>query len=199
MRRVVLLALAMILVLGSWSMVCADDFYVVPVVKAKSAPVPQTGQTATYAADDDGALQKGVVWPTPRFTDNNNGTVTDKLTGLIWMKNANAFGPATWSVALILARTVANNSYGLTDGSKPGDWRMPNLKELQSLVDYSHHTPALPEGHPFTGVINTAYWSSTTLVFNSDYVWYVELQYAQIYWSLKTNGGGYLWCVRGGK
>ena len=36
--------------------------------------------------------QKGVAWPNPRFTDNGNGTVTDNLTGLIWLKNANCFG-----------------------------------------------------------------------------------------------------------
>ena len=53
------------------------------------ALVPQTGQTDYYAAGDDGALQKGVPWPTPRFTDNGNGTVTDNLTHLIWLKNAN--------------------------------------------------------------------------------------------------------------
>src|SRR5215831_10404550 len=58
-------------------------------VSATRAPVPRTGQTTSYAAGDDGALQKGVAWPTPRFTDNNNGTITDNLTGLIWLKNAN--------------------------------------------------------------------------------------------------------------
>ncbi len=57
-----------------------------------AAPVPRTGQTTSYAVRDDGALQKGVAWPTPRFTDNNNGTITDNLTGLIWLKNANCIG-----------------------------------------------------------------------------------------------------------
>ena len=56
------------------------------------AMLPKTGQTTSYAAGDDGALQKGVAWPNPRFTDNGNGTVTDNLTGLIWLKNANCFG-----------------------------------------------------------------------------------------------------------
>ena len=53
------------------------------------AMVPKTGQTTGYATGDDGALQKGVAWPNPRFTDNGDGTVTDNLTGLIWLKNAN--------------------------------------------------------------------------------------------------------------
>ena len=93
MRRVLLISLSLVLALVGWSTVCAEDgFYVIPAMKGKYAPVPKTGQTTIYAAGDDGALQKGVAWPTPRFTDNDNGTVTDNLTGLIWMKNANAFG-----------------------------------------------------------------------------------------------------------
>lgn len=52
------------------------------------APVPRTGQTTSYAPGDDGDLQKGVAWPVPRFTDNEDGTVTDNLTGLIWLTNA---------------------------------------------------------------------------------------------------------------
>ena len=98
MRRVLLISLSLVLALVGWSTVCAEDgFYVIPAMKGKYAPVPKTGQTISYGTRDDGDLQKGVAWPTPRFTDNNNGTVTDKLTGLIWMKNANAFGVRTWA------------------------------------------------------------------------------------------------------
>jgi len=46
------------------------------------APVPQTGQTMTFAAGDDGVVQAGVVPPDPRFTANLDGTITDNLTGL---------------------------------------------------------------------------------------------------------------------
>lgn len=60
-----------------------------PSASTAPAPVPKTGLTTSYAPGDDGALQKGVAWPNPRFTDNNNGTITDNLTGLIWLKNAN--------------------------------------------------------------------------------------------------------------
>jgi len=41
------------------------------------AAVPQTGQTQSYSAGDDGDLQVGKPWPDPRFTDNGDGTVTD--------------------------------------------------------------------------------------------------------------------------
>jgi hypothetical protein len=53
------------------------------------AYVQKTGQTTSYATGDEGGLQKGVSWPSPRFTDNGDGTVTDNLTELIWLQNAN--------------------------------------------------------------------------------------------------------------
>ena len=49
------------------------------------------------------------------------------------------------------------------DGSAPGDWRLSNIKELQSLIDYGHADPALSEGHPFSDVQPTCYWSSTSV------------------------------------
>ncbi len=50
----------------------------------------------------DGEYQKGIPYPDPRFIDNGDGTVTDNLTDLIWLKNANCFGPGSvsWSEAL---------------------------------------------------------------------------------------------------
>jgi len=66
-----------------------------------AASVPKTGQTTSYATGDDGDLEKGVAWPSPRFTDNSDGTVTDNLTGLIWLKNANCPNATRdWTTAL---------------------------------------------------------------------------------------------------
>ncbi|MBV6341840.1 hypothetical protein HWQ67_09605, partial [Candidatus Magnetobacterium casensis] len=53
------------------------------VVMAGTIELPRTGQTSTYATGDDGAIQAGVAWPSPRFTAATN-TVTDNLTGLVW-------------------------------------------------------------------------------------------------------------------
>jgi len=47
--------------------------------------VPSTGQQISYVPGDDASLHKGVVWPETRFSDNQNGTVTDHLTGLVWL------------------------------------------------------------------------------------------------------------------
>jgi hypothetical protein len=116
---------------------------------AAPAPVPRTGQTDSSATADDGDLEKGVPWPSPRFTDNEDGTITDNLTGLIWLKNANCQGTKTWADALSFANNLADSQCGLTDGSVVGDWRLPNIRELHSLIDFGRSEPALPENHPF--------------------------------------------------
>ena len=54
--------------------------------------VPKTGRQHRMQPAMMATTKKGVAWPNPRFTDNGNGTVTDNLTGLIWLKNANCFG-----------------------------------------------------------------------------------------------------------
>lgn len=128
----------------------------------KMAVLPRTGQSVSYASGDDSAAAKGVAWPGTRFTDNLNGTVTDHLTGLMWLKNAGCFAPSNWSAALTAANQLASGACGLTDGSTPGQWRMPNANELESLVDVSQSAPAVSSGHPFTSInLVKAYWSST--------------------------------------
>jgi hypothetical protein len=196
MKRVLLICLSLVLALGGWSAVGAEDgFYVIPSMKV----VPKTGQTETYGTRDDGALQKGVAWPTPRFTDNGNGTVTDNLTRLIWMKNANAFGTKTWDDALTAANGLKSGDAGtdLADGSKAGDWRLPNVRELQTLIDYGRVNPTLPTNHPFTNVISYFYWSSTTTVGKTNAAFGVNFNDGPAGGEYKSSGG-YVWCVRGG-
>ncbi len=125
------------------------------------AKVEKTGRATLYATGDDGELTKGEKLPNPRFTDNGDGTVTDNLTGLIWLKNAICFGQREWDDALIACNNLSSGSCGLTDGSSAGDWRLPNVKELQSLIVFGESNPALPSGHPFTGVQSYYYWAST--------------------------------------
>jgi hypothetical protein len=198
MRRILLISLSLSLALVGWSLVCEADFYVIPHIKGKYAPVAKTGQTESYASKDDGDLEKGVAWPTPRFTDNGNGTVTDKLTGLVWTENANAFGTRTWADALSDANSLASGSHGLEDGSQAGDWRLPNFRELQSLIDFGLTGPALPAGHQFDNVQSDYYWSSSTLASDSMEAWTVSFNNGDLDASGKT-GLCHVWCVRGGK
>jgi len=106
-------------------------------------------------------------------TETCNGTITDHLTGLIWLQNANCFGGQNWAAALTAANGLANGQCGLSDGSAAGDWRLPNLRELQSLVDYGNFNPALPAGHPFTNFQTSFYWSSTSVAGSPDGAWVV--------------------------
>ena len=112
------------------------------------APVERTWQSPSYEAYDDGWYHMGIRWDT-RFTDNGNGTVTDNLTGLIWLKEANCWGTLTWSQALTYAHGLTNGQCSLTDGSVAGDWRLPNIKELSSLIDYDYFAPAMHQWQSF--------------------------------------------------
>jgi hypothetical protein len=129
--------------------------------------VSRTGQTPTTPFStppgSDGALEKGMPWPEPRFTDIDDGTVKDNMTGLIWLKKANCFEANTWGTALAVANGLYSGSCGLLDGSSAGDWRLPNVRELLSLIDYGRFSPVLPSGHPFTNVLLDYYWTSTSV------------------------------------
>ena len=143
------------------------------LVRGESRCVLKTGQKHAFDEDgapidpdgtgQDGDLQAGVAWPSPRFSDNNDGTITDNATGLVWLKNGNPFGFKTWSHALACCRRLCGGEYGLTDGSSPGDWRLPNIREIESLVDYDMAAPCLPQGHPFQNVRPSSYWTSTSV------------------------------------
>jgi hypothetical protein len=162
------------------------------------APVPITGLKNSYATGDDGDLQRGVAWPPPRFIDNSNGTVIDSLTGLIWLRDANAFGSRTWASALTDCATLNSGEHGLTDASLEGDWRLPNVRELLSVVDYSTNRPALPAGHPFQNVQALRYWTSTRDVLYANAAWYVRIFYGDSGSDYLTSSTYYVWPVRGG-
>jgi len=124
--------------------------------------VARTGQQTSYVPGDDASEQAGVSWPATRFLDRGDGTVSDGLTGLVWLKTAGCFAPTVWESALADVNALASGSCGLSDGSGAGQWRLPNLNELASLLDASSSAPALPSGHPFTDVSGAVYWTSTS-------------------------------------
>jgi hypothetical protein len=174
------------------------------IVWAQSALVAKTGQTTCYNAagtmiscagtGQDGDLQKGVASPSPRFTDNGDGTVTDKLTGLMWAKDANIFGTKNWTDALSAVNNLSLGGEGC--GTSYTGWHLPNVKELQSLIDFGNYIPALPSGHPFSNVQSSFYWSSTTHAGNTAYAWYVSMASGIVASNgFKTNYY-YVWPVR---
>ncbi len=187
------------------------------------ARVGKTGQTTCYDVDgtiidcagtgQDGEFQKGVEWPNPRFVDNSDGTVTDMLTGLVWLKDAscadlgpNGDGTADWATALMAAAALADGTCGLTDGSVAGDWHLPSYFELVNLLDLEYTLPALSngagtakwsEGDVFAGVRSSYYWSSTSRALNPLSAWSFVLGEGALYSHDKTSTA-YVWPVRAG-
>ena len=194
-----------------------------------TAGVPKTGQTSTVPIDpaptgSDGALGKGVAWPDPRFTDNSNGTVTDNLTGLIWLENAQcsdeaggvtpSSGKLDWADALTWCNAMKNGKCGLTDSSVVGDWRLPNARELYSLIDLRYSNPAVsnragdgkgnkdvadPDGDPFNNLkTDDYYWTSSTHALSTTFAWRVYLSSGRVRGGNKTSTF-YVLSVRGGQ
>lgn len=160
-------------------------------------PVAKTGQTIRYDGNDDGYWQKGAAWPSPRFTDNSNGTVTDNLTGLVWLRLTSC-NNLPWNSAQSWVTGLASGSCGLSDGSVPGQWRLPTIKELSSLVNAGASYPALPSGHPFTGSMSGLYWSSTTYAPSTSSAWQVVLDDGRV--GVNSKAGSFMvWPVRGGQ
>ncbi|SJM92265.1 DUF1566 domain-containing protein [Crenothrix polyspora] len=122
--------------------------------------------------------------PTARFTSYNNGTVSDKYTGLMWKKcsegqqwNASShtchfFATAyNWQEALQQAQTV-NSSAGFA-GYK--DWRVPNIKELGTLVEEQCVHPAINLS-VFPTTLGNGFWSSS-LAGDDGFALIVEFDY----------------------
>jgi hypothetical protein len=183
----------------------------VDTLAAGTVALPQTGQSASYATGDDGALNKGVVWPSPRFTNLNGSTpitgsvVLDQLTGLMWTKDGNIPGPVSctpaapkyWQEALDFVTCLNSNGYlGYSD------WRLPNKREMRSLVNYGEPNNAswlLTQG--FTNVMSDRYWTSTSLPGEmSGLAWEIVFPYGETseYDSYKDGDKIRAWPVRGG-
>lgn len=157
-------------------------------------PVAVACTTAGIPPGQDGATQIGAAESGPRFTGGIGATadcVTDNLTGLMWARNANL--PAatlTWQQALDFANSLS--LCGFTD------WRLPNAKELRSLVNYgaTNNTVVLN----IQGFYNVQehYWSSTSYAGRPDYAWYVYMNVGSVNAGVKASGS-FVWPVRAGQ
>ncbi len=197
---------------GDPTMFSLDDIY---ELTREKAPVRKTGQNLSFFTGDDGEYQPGVTWPVPRFTNNGDGTVTDNLTGLIWLKDADCWGTKTWEYAVSDVKLLESGECGLEDDSEAGDWRLPNLLEMQSLVHYGLNNPAIPntngtgkwdQGDPFDNVQSQDvrldyYWTSTTNPHYNSNKFVIDLLDGSV--SSVYIGGPmllyYSWPVRGGQ
>ena len=140
--------------------------------------LPKTGQTASYAKGDDGSMEAGIEWPAPRFTDNGDGTVTDQLTGLMWLKDGGCMRK-NWNTALSTITDFNNNprKYScLRYAANYADWRLPNMNELESLVNYgASNSASWLNSQGFVNMKSSSYWSSTTYRGGTTQAWTVSI------------------------
>ena len=136
---------------------------------------------ASFGTNDDASLKKGAPLTSPRFIDNGDGTLSDTVTGLTWLKKADCINQS-WSSALTTINNLASGQCGLTDGSTAGQWRMPNRQEMLSLSD---RAPTFPQADYFNGnggsvalpiifntfIVSDYYWTSTTDTADTNQAW----------------------------
>ena len=161
----------------------------VPLVP-EAAGLPATGLTKCY--DDfgdeipcdtpgfpgqDGFYQAGCPVQ-GRFVDHGDGTVTDTSTGLMWQKDtADVSRDGTigdedaisWQAALTYCDSLTFAGHD--------DWRLPNVRELQSIVDYGRFNFAID---PTFRAMSVYYWSSSTIANFRDYAWTIEFDLGSV-------------------
>jgi Protein of unknown function (DUF1566) len=191
---------------------------------------PETGQTTPYQADkndgvpgwvpvpDDGTVQAG---QSLAYVDNQDGTITDVTTGLMWEQKDRAGGLHDVDHTYVwdgdgTQETIWDWLDDLNAEGGPGfaghsDWRIPNAKELQSLVSYGRALPSI-EGVFVANCIPTCevsrftcgctapsdYWSSSTSLVSPDLAWTVSFSEGNVFLDFKTMSSDRVRAVRGG-
>jgi hypothetical protein len=189
----------------------------VPVTPAQAGNLPATGQTAALPADkndgipgpvavpDDGTLQRGAPL---RYKVRDDGTIQDLNTRLIWEVKCSGCGGLhdvnnrySWSGDQGTEETIWDwlddiNAEGGTGYAGHNDWRIPNVRELQSIVDYGVANPSIDP--IFSPNVGGTYWSSTHRAFEHG-AWAVDFENGLVYtgvenfvdaWSVRAVRGG---------
>jgi len=121
-----------------------------------------------------------------QFRDNGDGTITDTTTGLMWQQaEAKA---VTWEKALAYCERLDLAGYH--------DWRLPNIRELLSLVDECRTQPAINTAY-FPGCRPSVYWSGTTQARNVGFAWYVDFGQGAVPGGAYKDRRNYVRAVRG--
>jgi len=161
--------------------------------------LPDTGQTASYTATfgEDHDYQPARVQMS--YTVNADNTITDNVTGLMWRRcsqgqndDATCTGTAgtyTWENALSQCENETADGYT--------DWRLPNARELMSIVDYGVAVAPRINTVAFPNTVSDYYWTSTTYVPNTARAFYVAFIGGAVNNIPKTDYY-YVRCVRAG-
>lgn len=179
---------------------------------------PASGQTTAFTADkndgipgavavpDDGTVEAGI---TLKYKDNGDGTITDRVTRLKWEKKCSACGGLhdvantyRWS-GNGAQETIWDflddiNAEGGTGFAEHNDWRIPNAKELQSIVDYERQDPRInPIFGPTVAAPTGTYWSSTTDAADASKTFTVDFSFGDVFHDFRTDAR-HVRAVRGG-
>jgi hypothetical protein len=179
---------------------------------------PATGQTSCWdsagnsipcaGTGHDGDTQAGA---TLSYTDNGNGTITDNNTGLVWEKKSNDGTIHDKGNFFTWDNAFAEHIAGLNQMKFAGynDWRLPNVKELQSIVNYQNQnnpvvSPAFNNNCTtgatvLTGSCTTSggYWSASTYAIIPANAWFVDFGPGNVLGDNKS-GAAFVRAVRGG-
>lgn len=191
----ILLIIISVLVFGTW------------ISFAGTVNLPKTGQTKCYDAIDgslidcegtgqDGDIQAGIEWPQPRFSDNGDGTLTDNLTGLMWLKDGACLGPMkTWQWALDRVADFNKDpvKYNCTNyTASHTDWVLPNVNELESLLNVEDEgSRGWLASQGFLNIAASYYWSSTTITEDTNSAWSFNTTKNYVIGLNKPDGAGW--------
>lgn len=170
------------------------------------------GKDGTNGARADGPCFDNVN----RYVDCGNGTVTDTVTGLIWLKQWNCLPMTTWAGANQTAAGLKNGDCGLTDNSSPGDWRLPTLDEWSRTTaraaalncpmlrptstltnDAGTACYGFGDASSFPGLHDQQFWLSTADETSPNKAWLAFVEVGAFAY-LKTDPLRQGWPVRGG-
>lgn len=149
--------------------------------------LPRSGQISTYDTQGhkvdfagswhDGELQRGLEWPEPRFLVNGDGTITDRLTGLMWLLDGGCLGQVTWPFSRAKIGELNNGEVNCHDYTADySDWFLPDIKQVSLLInaeEASNRNYLYLNG--FSNLDSTVYWSATQYV-NVQNAWTVNIE-----------------------
>jgi hypothetical protein len=176
---------------------------------------PASGQTRAASADKNDGVAGAVVVPADgavragamlAYVDNGDGTITDRNTGLTWEKKSDDRGIHDQDAVYAWSGTGAEDTIwdwldDLNAEAFAGhrDWRIPNVKELASLIDYQASSPAVhrifdtgcAEGCTVLTCSCTPkaanYWTSTSLADGAIYAWLVDFNGGAVFTIIRTD------------
>ena len=204
----------------NWRITVASVFLVLACLSA--VVLAGDGVVALQTADPSCPDDSGNI-----YVSCGNGTVTDNRTGLVWLADANCYGQLDWYEAVEIVANLSDIPSGsaaatqdcsLSDGSSPGEWRLPSLAEWEAMIDDALGLGGDPDciatpptitndsgtacwvsgPTSFTGVQSLDYWSSTTIIGNPMRAWEMGLDVGSDNNNDKTVPL-YVWPVRGGQ